>query len=422
MKQLTLGRCLSLAVCLAVAMATDQVDYYGHRVISIVPDSEEQLQSLVDLHATAAIDFWQLPSSVGRSADIHVSPATIHYVTDVLDSVNLTHKILLEDLGKSIVEEKRHIAMRRYQHLEERFDLFNYHPLHEITEHLEYLNQTNALVSTSVAGTTLEGRDIVLVTISTEDAASSTKPVLFFDCNIHAREWIAGAVCLSLIDRLSSQYTSDPEIAALVDAYDWKIVPIANPDGYSFTWTSNRLWRKNRNGNNGSFCKGVDCNRNFPIGFGGARSSTITCSPDYRGLEAFSERESSTLQNIMKANQGRVKAAVSIHSYSQHWMSAYGNQQEHPREYDRIERVMNASVRALEATYGTVYESGSIYDILYAASGTSTDYYYESEGVVYSYLVELRDKGQKKFILPPSEIAPTFEETFNGIKAMVNAM
>jgi len=86
------------------------------------------------------------------------------------------------------------------------------------------------------------------------------------------------------------------------------------------------------------------------------------------------------------------------------------------------ERVMNASVRALEATYGTVYESGSIYDILYAASGTSTDYYYESEGVVYSYLVELRDKGQKKFILPPSEIAPTFEETFNGIKAMVNAM
>ena len=77
----------------------------------------------------------------------------------------------------------------------------------QITEHLEYLNQTNALVSTSVAGTTLEGRDIVLVTISTEDAASSTKPVLFFDCNIHAREWIAGAVCLSLIDRVIEYFT-----------------------------------------------------------------------------------------------------------------------------------------------------------------------------------------------------------------------
>ena len=34
-----------------------------------------------------------------------------------------------------------------------------------------------------------------------------------------------------------SNYASDPETKQLVDTYDWKFVPIANPDGYSYTWT-----------------------------------------------------------------------------------------------------------------------------------------------------------------------------------------
>jgi hypothetical protein len=39
---------------------------------------------------------------------------------------------------------------------------------------------------------------------------------------------------------------------------------VLNVDGYSFTWTNNRMWRKTRRPNQGSSCIGTDPNRNFP--------------------------------------------------------------------------------------------------------------------------------------------------------------
>ena len=32
----------------------------------------------------------------------------------------------------------------------------------------------------------------------------------------------------------------------LLAVYDFYIVPVANPDGYVYSWTSDRMWRKNR--------------------------------------------------------------------------------------------------------------------------------------------------------------------------------
>lgn len=100
--------------------------------------------------------------------------------------------------------------------------------------HLRELEASSNLVSSKVAGTTLEGREIVQVTISSDPTAN--KRVVFFDCNIHAREWITAATCLWIIDQLTSGYGSDPEITQLVDDFDWKFVPVTNPDGYSHTW------------------------------------------------------------------------------------------------------------------------------------------------------------------------------------------
>ncbi len=62
------------------------------------------------------------------------------------------------------------------------------------------LDSTNPLVSTKVGGTTLEGRDIVQAIISSDLTAN--KPVQFFDCNMHAREWITAATCIWIVDQV----------------------------------------------------------------------------------------------------------------------------------------------------------------------------------------------------------------------------
>ena len=76
-----------------------------------------------------------------------------------------------------------------------------------------------------------------------------------------------------------------------------------------------RLWRKNRAPS--GTCYGVDINRNFDINFGGLGASNVSCAETYHGPKSFSEPESSALRDVLIANRPRVKAAISIHTYSQ---------------------------------------------------------------------------------------------------------
>lgn len=57
-----------------------------------------------------------------------------------------------------------------------------------------------------------------------------------------------------------------------------------------------------------------------------------------------------------------------------------------------------------------------------AVSGGSIDYAYEKLGVIYSYALELRDKGRYGFSLPAYLIRPTGEETSDAFLAAVLAM
>lgn len=52
-------------------------------------------------------------------------------------------------------------------------------------------------------------------------------------------------------------------------------------------------------------------------------------------------------------------------------------------------------------------------------SGTSRDYAYVGQDILYPYTIETRGKAYG-FIAPPSEILETAQETWNGIKAMAN--
>ena len=60
--------------------------------------------------------------------------------------------------------------------------------------------------------------------------------------------------------------------------------------------------------------------------------------------------------------------------------------------------------------------------MIYQAAGSSVDWAYDVANIKYSYALELRDEGQRGFLLPVSEIQPTLEETTNGLEAMYFAM
>ena len=49
---------------------------------------------------------------------------------------------------------------------------------------------------------------------------------------IHAREWVAPAVALFLLYQLVENYQNNKE---LVDRVEWLIIPLLNPDGYTYS-------------------------------------------------------------------------------------------------------------------------------------------------------------------------------------------
>ena len=68
-------------------------------------------------------------------------------------------------------------------------------------------------------------------------------PVFNLIAGIHAREWISPAVVTYMMRELTENITGQQE---LVEGLDWYIVPVVNPDGYAYSWTDDRLWRKTR--------------------------------------------------------------------------------------------------------------------------------------------------------------------------------
>ena len=40
------------------------------------------------------------------------------------------------------------------------------------------------------------------------------------------------------VTQLIDDYPSDAKVKELVDKFDWYFLPVANPDGYNYTWST----------------------------------------------------------------------------------------------------------------------------------------------------------------------------------------
>ncbi|NWJ11945.1 CBPA1 Carboxypeptidase, partial [Crypturellus undulatus] len=211
------------------------------------------------------------------------------------------------------------------------------------------------------------------------------------DTGIHSREWITQATGVWTANKIAQEYGKDPAVTAILDNMDIFFEIVTNPDGFAYTQSTNRLWRKTRSINAGSSCVGVDPNRNWDAGFGGPGSSSNPCSETYHGPYAHSESEVRSIVDFI-LQHGNVKAAVSIHSYSQMLMYPYGYKTEPAPDHDELHALAAKAVQDLAAVHGTRYTYGSIIDTIYQAAGTTVDWAYDN-GVKYSYTFELRDTG-----------------------------
>jgi carboxypeptidase A2 len=267
-------------------------------------------------------------------------------------------------------------------------------------------------VSRQPIGQSIEGREIYAMRITLP--GSGPKPVILMNAVIHAREWITASTGCYIIDRLVRNPDSEARIEALLSDFEIVFVPVLNPDGYAYTWSNDRLWRKNRRPPPiGSGCAGVDNNRNWGSFWGlDTGSSGDPCNETYRGAGPFSEPEGQAMRDLALATPG-VVAYVDVHSAGRYILSSWGQQQAPPEPVaELMDENNNRLMAAISAVNGTRFRGGPTFANLYPVSGGSHDWFLDSRGVL-GWTWELRpDSG---FIIPPSNILPAGREIFAGV-------
>jgi len=115
-------------------------------------------------------------------------------------------------------------------------------------------------------------------------------------------------------------------------------VPVWNAYGYSYTWTNDPNWRKNRQPNKNSPCIGTDICRNFVAGWGNPDGSSANpCADDYHGASAWSAPESAILRDYAMKSLPRLKGYINFHSYAELWLTNYGYTKNLPADYNTQE-------------------------------------------------------------------------------------
>lgn len=229
------------------------------------------------------------------------------------------------------------------------------------------------------------------------------KPVVILDAGIHAREWLAPTTALYLIEQLVGPSGS------LLDKLDWIIIPLLNPDGYEYTHTRERFWRKTRSKNSGSSCYGTDGNRNFDYHWMEVGASSSPCSETYAGYKPFSEPETSALRDLLLKEN--VKLYLTMHTYGQYFLYPWGWTSNLPDNWRDLDALARQASSAIQGVTGTRYTVGSSTNVLYAAAGGSDDYALALGKAPYSYTIELPGGGSGGFNPPASSILPVCTET-----------
>jgi murein tripeptide amidase MpaA len=233
----------------------------------------------------------------------------------------------------------------------------------------------------------------------------------------HAREWITGSSVQYVVEALLAGYArGDVQIRKLLDSgVEFIIVPIANPDGYEYTRTKDRLWRKNRAIVKGTV-QGVDLNRNWPIHWADDDSNTDPSKEIYRGPSAASEPETRALIRAFERFPGIV-GALDVHSYSQQILWPYGYTTEPSVDEDGFSRVSTLMSEAILRNSGAKYEParGSKHNYV---TGGAKDWWYDTHGA-WGLTVELAplpddDNG---FELDPKFIRPVGSDAMQAVLA-----
>ncbi|KAK3058911.1 putative metallocarboxypeptidase ecm14 [Extremus antarcticus] len=439
--------------------------YGGDVVVRFNVSTAEEAASLAEAADTLLLDVWEFSQDwvdIRLAKDIVPSllgllPTTLQQKhTPLLGERDLSHAIFNTypaPPGQALSHPTTAVSHLRSRpltlqashhddHGDSNIFFTNYQPLSVIEPWMRLLT---SLFTTHVRmfsiGTTYEGREISALRVgvhptNNDDPNPPKRKTVLITGGVHAREWISTSTVNYIAYSLITGYGRTQSITTLLENFDFVFVPTLNPDGYFYTWNTDRLWRKNRQRTNVRFCQGIDLDRGYGFGWDAVSTAGNPCSENFAGETAFEAVESRRLaewaKNETEKNNVEIIGFLDLHSYSQQILYPYSyscsdtppgqeNLEELAIGLEKAIRMSSSfSYEVLAACEGNVAVSNkdgkrTVLPRIEAQGGSALDWFYHEMHVRYAYQIKLRDRGTYGFLLPRENIVPTGKEILSAV-------
>lgn len=181
---------------------------------------------------------WIRHNSVGRPHSFVVRAQDADKVQQKWEKIGVKYNKTLPSLGKLIEyedESRNSIGRKCGKFKGNSFNSFN-----EIEWQLKcFAKKYSSCSSLKVLGKSYEKRPIYMMVVN----PSGRNKGVWIDGGIHAREWLSPAVAMMTLHNLLERCRDRRDVS--VSRLKWFVAPLVNPDGYVFSRTRDRLWRKN---------------------------------------------------------------------------------------------------------------------------------------------------------------------------------
>ena len=430
--------------------------YGSDVVLRFQVENQEEAKAISEAADILYLDIWE---ATNRWVDIRIAKEVVPSFVGLLPpSLRDSYVPLIHDIARAIYETYPTSALSHEKTLmpnladahDRRFkgntphDLFfqDYQPLSVMYPWLRLLASLfPSHASLTTIGTSAEGRDIQALRIgnrvdTTSTDSHDTRPTLLIVGGAHAREWISVSTVAFIAYSLVTRYGHPQflEVTKILDHFDLVFIPVLNPDGYEYTWSSDRLWRKNRQSTSIPFCPGIDLDRAFQFGWDGYSNRDNACSDDYAGPGPLAAVEAQVLsewaRNETTYNNVTFVSYLDFHSYSQEVLYPYSYTCDTaPPNLEDLEEVALGIAKSFRLANGHYYnvESACEGDIAFQSQtkqnrfqietqgGSALDFFYHDLEVKLAFQIKLRDTGTYGFLLPRTHILPTGQEAYEGV-------
>jgi len=380
-----------------------EVSYEGHQVARCQLRNRDEADWLLDLQASTDLDIWSMTQDY---ADVHLVPND-KISQDIQESLQC--EIRIQDLEAHFQESAPLPADHPLGDFYDQFPTYD-----QIVQKCRDLNAAYpTLTKFDYLGSSLEGRPMPYLVITGNTSAIPSKWNFYIQGGLHAREWASPVTTLFIAEALLVNYTrGEQNTTYLMNRVVHHIVPITNPDGYNWSWTNDRNWRKNRRYNNPSY--GVDLNRNFDDHWGGTGSSGVPSSDTYRGPSIASEPETQAIARYVAGLTRRI-GGIDYHAYGPLVLRSWGWTTAPSSDESWLKPIGDGWASAINAVFRQNYVSEKAAE-LYPASGCADDWMSAAMAMQgHGWTIELRGNS---FTLPAAQIRACGIENYVGFLYM----